>query len=403
METQTRKYELFGDGVHDDTAAIQELIDEAKNEVILPSPDNFYLISKPLVLKSNFRLVLPRYAEVRLAPQSNCFIVMNRTAYNPFTGFPDGVEDTPAHDIELCGGVWNLNNSQQLPNPLQEKSEDPRYAEYTGVGMVFYNIKNLKISSLTVKNPTNFGITLDTVSYFTVEDITFDYTTYNPRLINMDGVHLNGNCHFGCIRNLKGACFDDLVALNADEGTSGPITNIEIDGIFAENCHSAARLLCRNEIVEKIHISNVYGTYYQYCLGITKYYRGEVKGYFDSITFDNIYASKAHRPEEFPWPTCYVYPLIWIEKELHVKNLAIRTLHRRENNVPIDTVYIGKDAHLDYLILDDISTENYTGSPIPLLTNEGTVERLVLKDIRTDETEMINNTGEIKAVKNFDD
>ena len=66
----------------------------------------------------------------------------------------------------------------------------------------------------------------------------------------MDGVHLNGNCSFGKMTNLQGTCYDDLVALNAEEGTVGPITNIDIDGIYAEDCHSAVRLLTVTQPVE---------------------------------------------------------------------------------------------------------------------------------------------------------
>jgi hypothetical protein len=93
------------------------------------------------------------------------------------------------------------------------------------------------------------------------------------------------------MRNLQGACYDDLIALNADEGTGGPITHIDVDGVYCEDCHSAARLLTVKFPVEHIHITNVHGTFYQYCIGITKYYKGESEGYYDGITLDNIYAA----------------------------------------------------------------------------------------------------------------
>ena len=51
-----------------------------------------------------------------------------------------------------------------------------------------------------------------------VDDLTFDYTTCNPIFLNMDGVHLDGWCHHGKISNLRGMCFDDMVALNAADG-----------------------------------------------------------------------------------------------------------------------------------------------------------------------------------------
>ncbi len=69
---------LYGDGIHDDTAAIQELIDSSM-EVSLPAPKAFYLISKPLELHGNLRLKLPRYAEIRLADGANCYMLKNVT------------------------------------------------------------------------------------------------------------------------------------------------------------------------------------------------------------------------------------------------------------------------------------------------------------------------------------
>ncbi len=54
------------------------------------------------------------------------------------------------------------------------------------------------------KDPVTFSITLDIVSYFTVDNIIFDFNYGNPLATNMDGIHLNGNCHFGEILNLKG-------------------------------------------------------------------------------------------------------------------------------------------------------------------------------------------------------
>ena len=248
------QYQLYGDGIHDDYPAIQEMIDSGTCEVTLPVPRVCYRLSKTLTLPSNFRLVLPRYAKIRLMDGANCFMLANKTVekyslktdnlshemfwfYDAYSNEP---EDT-AQNIEVTGGIWDFNNLGQNQNPSVTGKFEP--AHYTGFGMLFYNVKGLKLSNLTLKDPVTFSVTLDTVSYFTVENITFDYNYGNPKAVSMDGIHLAGNCHYGVLRNLKGACYDDLVALNADEGSNGPITNIEINGIFAEDCHSAGRLL----------------------------------------------------------------------------------------------------------------------------------------------------------------
>ena len=72
---------LYGDGIHDDYPAIQDMIDSGVCEVSLPAPKKHYLISETLVLPSNFKLVLPRFAEIKLADGANCLMVKNKIIY----------------------------------------------------------------------------------------------------------------------------------------------------------------------------------------------------------------------------------------------------------------------------------------------------------------------------------
>ena len=234
-------------------------------------------------------------------------------------------------------------------------------------------------------------MTLDKVSYFTVENITFDFNYGNPLAACMDGIHLVGNCHFGTIRNLKGACYDDLVAINADEGSVGPITNIRVSGIYARDCHSAVRFLSCKSHIENIHISDIYGTYFQYCVGISKYYReGEYDGYYDAISIDHVYASKAVRKEVYnKKPDSYVFSIIWVEGGLRIHDLKITDLYRREYINPVETIRICKGAGIDHMILENISTENYTGEEgMPLFVNEGEIRKLCTRNIRVNGEEI---------------
>lgn len=120
---------LYGDGIHDDTAAIQELIDSGVCEVSLPAPKVCYLISRPLELPSNFRLVLPRFAEIKLAAGSDCEMLRNKMVPD----FAERIEpcifgfinefspDYLCRNIEVTGGIWNCNNLEQKPNPIMAK------------------------------------------------------------------------------------------------------------------------------------------------------------------------------------------------------------------------------------------------------------------------------------------
>ena len=399
METQT--FNLYGDGIHDDYPAIQQMIDSGVCEVSLPAPKKFYLISQTLTLPSCFKLKLPRFAEIRLMDGANCFMVQNKMIPKPAKRLAESLsenqkllwhfieeyspdEDDACHDFEIEGGIWNFNNLNQRENPIWKGTFGPE--KYLGHGMLFYNVRHFKLSNMTLKDPVNYAVMIDTASYFTVENINFDFNFGNPIASNMDGIHLNGSCHYGVLRNLKGACYDDLIALNAHEGSAGDITNIEIDGLFAEGCHSAVRLLSVNQKIENITISNVFGTYYQYCIGLTKYYPGEPTGLYDAITLRNIHIAKAKRlpiQEAHMGNKSRSFPLIWVQGDVPVKNLTITGLHRREYVNPIETIGLESVARVENLILDDITTENHTASPMPLLKNKGHLQNLSLRNVRT--------------------
>ena len=405
---------LYGDGIHDDTLALQERIDGAGCELRLPEPKVRYLISAPLELPSNFRLVLPRYAEVRLADGSDCVMLRNRTVPGPARRVNDGIfdyvnvysPDAPCENIEVTGGIWNLNNRGQSPNPLLIKSgdgnwnfktssptekspDDPSNAapSYNGYIFLFYHVKNLRISSLTLKDPVTFAVTLDRVSYFTVDHITFDFNYGNPLACNMDGIHLNGGCHHGSISELQGACYDDLVALNADEGLGGPISDVTIRGIRAEDCHSAVRLLSANHPVRNVHISDVYGTFFQYCIGLTRYYETRDRGCLENITLDNLCVSKAERLPVYNHnnPGEWVFALIHADSRLLIRNLRISDFHRSERINPVETIYVDRDAEIDGLFLENVTAENLTGGgEMPLMVNRGTIRKLRASAVYSD-------------------
>ena len=397
---------LYGDGIHDDTQAIQALLDSRARLVDLPMPAVCYLISKPLVIHSNQELRLPRLAVIRLADKSNCMMLKNE-AYDLDGGMENGtimeyLEGTAPFDaaanpadenITVTGGIWDYNNKGQLPHPWHFPHDD--FPDYNGLCIYLRHVRGLHMTGMTMKDPMTYAVTLDMVSWFTVEDITFDFNYGHPWAINMDGVHLDGNCHWGVIRNLKGSCYDDLVALNADEGTHGPITNIEIDGIWSEDCHSAVRLLSCRCPVKNIHIHNVFGTYYQYCIGVTKHYKGESEGYYDGLVFDSVFASKAERLSVYRKDGSYVYPLIWIQGDLSVRNLRISNLFRTEEKVSVPTVYVGEHTTVESLILDNIVQENRLKEPFPLMENRGTIRNLSMAHLRADGGALLEDHGTI--------
>lgn len=375
---------LYGDGIHDDYEAIQELLDSRNPQIVLPVPAKNYLISKTLKIYSNQQFILPRYTVIRMADMSNCYMMANADPENGNCNFT------------VEGGIWDYNNQGQGPNPFHYPHPD--HPDYIGFMFFFHNVKNFRFAHMTFKDPINFCLTLDKASYFTVEDITFDFNYGNPWAENMDGVHLDGNCHYGVIRNLKGACYDDLVALNSDEGSNGPITHIEVDGIFCEGCHSAVRLLTRLNRVEHIHIHNVHGSFYQYCVGFTdldKSIPGDYIGYFNNILLENFHISKAPRILIHHKDGMGHFPMIWFEDGTSYGNIIVRNINREERVNDIPLVTAEKTTKVDYLKLEDIVQQDSQIEIPAMVMLRGTINKLSTENLVTDTGEAIVVEGTI--------
>lgn len=388
--------ELYGDGLRDDTDAIQQRLDSGSPLVYLPPPAEAYTISRPLRIHSRQTLRLDRFSVIRLAPDSNCVMLRNAD------------QETGNTDITVCGGIWDMHNLAQAKNPVHfpyppvEPDKGMTYTEnYFGTALRFFHVTNLTLRELTVKDPVTFAIQMARIRQATVEDIRFDFNDGNPWPVNMDGVHLDGDCRFIRIANVKGSCYDDMVALNADDGYCGPIEDVQIDGLFTEDCHSAVRLLSTGSPVRRVTISNVFGSFYQYAVGFSKYFdesgeargTGERRGLFEYITLTGLYLSKAPRHSRYRKDGTFVYPLIWVENRATVRHLHIRDLYRAEKTTAIPCIGIDPYGEGEDWVLDGIVQENYTGDPIPLLHNQGQLTGLSIGRAEAGEDTCLLNEG----------
>ncbi len=266
------------------------------------------------------------------------------------------------------------------------------------------------MSGVTLRDPVTFGAQFARLRNFTIDDITFDYKHWNPAPNNMDGVHFDGGCQFGRISNLKGTCYDDLLALNANDAMfdspfQGPISDIEVDGIFSEGCHAAVRMLsaCKEAPLQRINIRNVYGTYYRYIIGFTHFGLSSERGRFEDIVLENLFVRKTFLPEAgFNRPVNR--SPIFIEQKTDVSFLTIRNMHRAEENIPIATIEIEENACVDNLVLRDCSNRNSLKESFDFLYNNGSIDKLVMHDVRLygPPASLISGNGTIKE-KNVTD
>ena len=399
-----------GDGKHDDTEYLQSLLDRG-GAVYFPRPDVNYVISRPLVIGERTSLSVDKFTTIKLKSASDCVMLVNKHCYG-------GGRDVY---ISVGGGIWDYNDQEQTPNPIVtgewnkvkamhgDQAGYPNgycnttqyYPEYLGVAVRFANVDNLSLSDMIVKDPITFAVQIGNARYFDIRHITFDFDLGNPCAINTDGIHIDGNSAYGYICDLKGTTYDDLLAINADDFLTGPIHDIVAEGIFAEGCHSAVRLLSVNSPVTDISISGVTGTYYQYAVTVSKFFDGPNKGVFRNLIFRNICVSKSVRAGELK-----EYSRTWevfnIDSDLDIDNLVIENFARYEYVNPIESFNIGKGTHISNMVLRDcvqrnclghegyvtgrghvgdtnaIPSKNSDNDVITFIVNEGDIDRLEL-------------------------
>lgn len=331
------KMKLYGDGIHDDTDAIQAMLDMCGTVRI---PDGRYLITKPLIIHSNTHLILSSLATLRLADRANCSILDNDGLYSDETNV----------NITIEGGIWDGNHMmqerQKIPNEGRpgDENEDKICDKQTYISNIYVvfmvrlvHTRHLQVKNLTFKDPTSYAIHIADSRYFTVENITLDYDLLKP---NMDGVHIQGPARFGKIRNIFGNANDDHVALCANgtirsEITRGDIEDVDIDGVYCDNGYTGVRLLSRGDAIRNIHISNIHGEFRFYAVSLTHHYpiRDDKPILLENIHISDIYASKSRAEcDEFTKQIVKHGALIWLEQGIVCRNVLIENIYRKERN-----------------------------------------------------------------------
>lgn len=285
-----RSHGAKGDGVADDTAALQRALDGGNRTVVIPA--GTYLIRTSLLLDSGTTVRAAKEAVIRLADGAgtsvDVFLISNRD------------RKAGNRDLVIEGGIWDGNNPG---NPRGDPAK--QLPCYTGVAMNFINVQGLILRDLVIRNPESFAIRAIYLTDFRIEDIGFDFSALRP---NQDGVHLNGFCERGVIRNLTAlsphATNDDMVALNADDGdpkafafmqdmVNGPIRDIRIENLQAPSAFSLIRLLSHQNPIENVTIDGVSGGARFYVLNMDRWRFPPGGGKIRNVTLRNFKVNKA--------------------------------------------------------------------------------------------------------------
>lgn len=238
----------------DAAAAFQRAFAAGQRNIFIPA--GRYIVKTTVRIPSGTRLIADRMAHMILADgaarNTNDYLLTNAD------------RGEGAEEISIEGGVWDGNNrgNPRPPGLFDDGS--------TGAMFHFENIRGLTLKDLTLTNAEAYYSRFTHVHDFHIEDIRFDSDNIRP---NNDGIHIGGNCSKGVIKNLRGmqpgVTGDDMVALNADDAlqrtevrgmTNGPIEDVEIENVEAEDCHSFVRLLSVWSPIRNVRITNLAGT-----------------------------------------------------------------------------------------------------------------------------------------------
>ncbi len=375
---------FYGDGVHDDTEALQELLDEC-GIVMLPKPGT-YLVSRTLIIHSNTRFFLSPGAHILAAPYSKCALIENEH-------FAGGGRD---ENIEIVGGIWDGNCDNMGLNGEYEalhRLDHPYTPErFRGKLTRFAHIDNIILEKMTIKNPVSYGIQIAAANGFVVRDIHFDY---NWHFGTADGVHINGPAKNGVIENLHGTTNDDMVGVTTidevhAEITRGHIENLYIHNITAHNGYSGVRLLSAGDcFMRRIVVDGVYGDYRHNAVLVSQHnMTPDKKTWFDDITIQHVHASKSLAP--LP-NDCFTYwegecphaPIIWFEGGVHVGSAVIRDVKRHEKSTAYSThlIRLDKGSTCDRLIIENVYQTNADGVDAPVFLNEATIGEYIERDV----------------------
>lgn len=136
---------LYGDGFHDDTYALQCLLNDCG--IVTIDRPGIYLVSKTLIIRSNTRLILAPGVRLLTAPMARCTLIQNEH----FAG--DGRDE----NIEIIGGIWDGNCDEMGLNAEYEAIHrlDVPYSPtlFKGKMIRFAHVDRISLEKMTIRNP----------------------------------------------------------------------------------------------------------------------------------------------------------------------------------------------------------------------------------------------------------
>ena len=253
-----------GDGLSNDAPALQAALDSGAATVYVPAGE--YRVGDTLRVHSDTHILCDGRARLFLCEKKpkrrGDFLLTNA---DPTAG---------NRNITVTGGIWDGNYDGKNNNkPADLFAPDA----WSGSTLNFVGVTGLTLEDLDMRNSTVYYIRMARLSRFTIRNIRF---SAEKQAFNQDGLHFGGHVYDGLIENItasSGQTNDDLIALNADDSMArlenfdlcrGPIEDVVIRNVAAEDCYTAFRLLSVTSPIRRVTIENVYAGCRHYAVNI---------------------------------------------------------------------------------------------------------------------------------------
>ncbi|MBQ8551381.1 MAG: hypothetical protein IJ428_01050 [Clostridia bacterium] len=282
---------VYTGGGDDDTLAIQQVLDMAKDENV-----GVHLIMDGAALVESLKLYSNTTIECMnkdcgfyQKSNMNCAVITN-AIWNDY--------ELETKNISLLGGTYHQNGQNQAhDNPNIDKqfvcpdkvTDNPDGATHPFVmGLEFYGVENLLIRDITIRDFRTFALTVGCFKNVTIENTWLDLP-YGTRA-NQDGFHFWGPGQFLNVLHCGGKVGDDIINVGPDERDKvSSITDVLIDGIFMDDGEQGVRLLSRGTgRLDRVTIRNISGVYRSYGFYIDPWFVDDTCGNFGHILIENV-------------------------------------------------------------------------------------------------------------------
>jgi hypothetical protein len=400
----------------DNTSAIQNVLDKAKNSPITVYWDGKYSVTG-----------LKIYSNTTIIANAGCgAILRNHSDRSIFINARQSFGSEKDSNILISGGIWNGNYyNPEIPHGAQNKGDSIN-------GLVgcfrFYGVDNLIVRDAILYKPATYALAAANVTHVLYENIIVDVGP-DP-LINNDGLHIDGNSQYGVIRHCIINTHDDGIGLNADdlylywyngkkdrkgstskglfysEKAAGPISDILIEDITFNSSLFGIRILSGKSRVDRITIRNIKGYTKGYAMVIDNYNQ-----YPDRVTWAGPGNIGTINVEDFD---VAIHPKSGITFRINescinvncnVEQLILKNIKRKYflNGEP--TVYIkGENTFIGNLEIDGYYSQDTTDNSIiaHVLVDGASINHLSMSNISVNRTkiDIQNNSVLLKTQNN---